>query len=126
MSILLSHVPYGKILQPKNVHNGAWKWAYNNVIYLCFSLPVCGQDYTALTGVITSPNYPDNYPHQRECTWTITAPEGNQILLNVTNFSLENHPNCNYDFLEIRYKNIYFMLFHKPETVRLSGYNSLL
>ncbi|XP_053408750.1 cubilin-like isoform X2 [Mercenaria mercenaria] len=63
---------------------------------------LCGSAYTDLTGVITSPNFPDGYPHQRECTWTITAPEGNQILINVTDFNLENHPNCNYDYLEIR------------------------
>ena len=66
----------------------------------CFT--VCGNDLIDTTGVITSPGFPDNYPHQRECTWTITAPEGNQILLNVTDFNLESHYNCQYDYLEIR------------------------
>ncbi|WAR06690.1 CUBN-like protein, partial [Mya arenaria] len=63
---------------------------------------LCGQALTDSTGIITSPNYPSNYPHQRDCTWTIAAPEGNQILLNFTMFSLETHPRCNFDFLEIR------------------------
>ncbi|KAK3106526.1 hypothetical protein FSP39_021900 [Pinctada imbricata] len=63
---------------------------------------LCGSDLTTTTGIITSPNYPSNYPHNRDCIWTITAPQGNQILLNVTEFALEFHPNCNYDYLEIR------------------------
>ncbi|XP_041372182.1 cubilin-like [Gigantopelta aegis] len=63
---------------------------------------LCGSTLTDLTGVITSPNYPGNYPHQRECVWIITVAMGNQILLNVTDFSMEFHTNCQYDYLEIR------------------------
>ncbi|XP_052697133.1 cubilin-like isoform X2 [Crassostrea angulata] len=63
---------------------------------------ICGAELTDSTGVITSPNYPNNYPHERECVWTITAQDGNQILLNVTDFRLESHASCAYDFLEIR------------------------
>ncbi|XP_061178089.1 cubilin-like [Saccostrea echinata] len=63
---------------------------------------ICGSELTDSTGVITSPNYPNNYPHERECVWTITASDGNQVLLNITDFVLENHANCQYDFLEIR------------------------
>ena len=72
----------------------------HNLPFFCSS--VCGQDLTSSTGMIMSPNFPNSYPHQRDCTWTITAPEGNQILLNFTDFALESHPNCNYDYLEIR------------------------
>jgi cubilin len=54
------------------------------------------------TGVISSPNYPENYPHLRECIWTIVIPEGHQIMLNVTDFKMEEHALCKYDFLEIR------------------------
>ncbi|XP_060075561.1 cubilin-like [Ylistrum balloti] len=63
---------------------------------------VCGRSLTTSTGVITSPNFPDNYPHQRDCIWTIVAPSNIQILLNVTDFQLESHTNCMFDFLEIR------------------------
>ncbi|XP_050407117.2 cubilin, partial [Patella vulgata] len=63
---------------------------------------LCGAALTDTFGVITSPNYPGNYPHQRECIWTISVPDGNQILLNVTDFLMESHVNCNYDYLEIR------------------------
>ncbi|XP_048237900.1 cubilin-like isoform X1 [Haliotis rufescens] len=63
---------------------------------------LCGAALTGMTGVVTSPNYPNNYPHQRECEWTITVPSGNQILLNFTDFAMEYHPNCNFDYVEIR------------------------
>ena len=41
-------------------------------------------------------------PVCRECEWTITAPQGQQVELNITSFDLENHTRCNYDYLEIR------------------------
>ena len=41
-------------------------------------------------------------PACRECEWTITAPQGQQVELNITSFDLENHTRCNYDYLEIR------------------------
>ena len=35
--------------------------------------PVCGEVYTAPVshGTITSPNYPNGYPHNRDCLWKI-------------------------------------------------------
>ncbi len=38
----------------------------------------------------------------RECVWTITVPAGRQIMLNVSQFSIEEHSACRYDYLEIR------------------------
>ena len=52
--------------------------------------------------MIESPNYPDAYPHSRACEWRITVPNGRQVLLNVTDFSIETHTDCAYDYLEIR------------------------
>ncbi|XP_064643493.1 cubilin-like [Lineus longissimus] len=63
---------------------------------------LCGGQLMTQTGEITSPNFPDNYPHLRECIWTIVIPEGHQIMLNVTDFQMEEHSLCKYDFLEIR------------------------
>jgi len=74
------------------------------LIFLISYIAVCGNTLTQPTGMITSPNYPSTYPHQRECEWTIIAPQGMQILLNVTDFAIERHFQCNYDYLEIRYK----------------------
>lgn len=61
---------------------------------------MCGGELTGSSGIITSPNYPLAYPRGRVCEWTIVAPSGQQILLNVTDFALE--PYCANDYLEIR------------------------
>ena len=79
---------------------------------------VCGAELTDSTGLITSPNYPNNYPHERECVWTIAAPDGNQVLLNVTDFLLESHASCAYDFLEIRYTTK-FLPQHQVKSVKV-------
>ena len=48
----------------------------------------------------------DNDTSSRDCKWSISVGSGQQILLNVTTFQLENHRDCRYDFLEIRYRYI--------------------
>ena len=62
----------------------------------------CGGTYTTDTGVLRSPGYPDPYPHSRTCEWVVRVQPGRQIRLNVTEFDLESHSNCNFDYLEIR------------------------
>nr|XP_027203677.1 uncharacterized protein LOC113797486 isoform X1 [Dermatophagoides pteronyssinus] len=50
-----------------------------------------------------SPNYPNNYPNDTECERVIQAPHGYQISIEFRDqFSLEDSPNCAYDYLEIR------------------------
>ncbi|KAJ8975810.1 hypothetical protein NQ317_013741, partial [Molorchus minor] len=69
------------------------------------SLPeskICGAPYYSSAGVIKSPGYPKEYPSNQQCTWTITVDPGKQILLNVTDFSIESYMGCRYDYLEIR------------------------
>ncbi|KAJ8936435.1 hypothetical protein NQ318_015581, partial [Aromia moschata] len=63
---------------------------------------VCGGNYFTSAGVIKSPKYPDEYPVNQECIWTITVQPSEQILLNVTDFDIEYFPSCRYDWLEIR------------------------
>ena len=38
---------------------------------------------------MTSPNYPDNYPNNAQCSWTITVGEGNTVGLEFLDFELE-------------------------------------
>lgn len=63
---------------------------------------VCGGIYFTSKGVLQSPNYPNNYPHNKDCQWIISVRTGQQIKLNVTDFSLEGGSRCLYDYLEIR------------------------
>ncbi|XP_054719322.1 cubilin-like [Uloborus diversus] len=66
------------------------------------SVPGCGGQIHRSSGVLRSPGYPNHYPHSASCIWLIHAPEGRQITLNVTDFNLELHSDCNFDYLEIR------------------------
>nr|XP_026694936.1 CUB and sushi domain-containing protein 1 isoform X2 [Ciona intestinalis] len=52
---------------------------------------------TSTSQLITSPNYPNNYPNNANCTWTITASDGMRIQLNLHRFKTER----NYDYLTI-------------------------
>ncbi|GFN89691.1 cubilin, partial [Plakobranchus ocellatus] len=62
----------------------------------------CGGVYNGPSGVITSPNYPNNYNDNDDCAWLIRAPEGMVIKVNVTDFEFERHSNCHYDFMMIQ------------------------
>ncbi|EDV28197.1 uncharacterized protein TRIADDRAFT_53561 [Trichoplax adhaerens] len=53
----------------------------------------CGGDLTSPTGVITSPNFPNQYPRGARCAWLITVPTGQQISLSFSNFSV-GFSNC--------------------------------
>ena len=55
-------------------------------------------------GIIESPNFPDPYPHNRNCTWTIQAPRGNNVSATFSHFQVEdpNHRgSCSYDYVEL-------------------------
>ena len=41
----------------------------------------CGGVLDAPMGIISSPNYPQNYDHNDACAWQIVAPEGTQIVV---------------------------------------------
>lgn len=62
---------------------------------------VCGGKFTAENGIISSPNYPNNYSSDRHCEYDIIAPEGFVIVLNVLDFDFEKHSVCEFDHLEI-------------------------
>ncbi len=44
-----------------------------------------------------SQNFPDPYPHNTDCTWSITVQEDRTVQLNFTQFDVEGHDTCNYD-----------------------------
>lgn len=63
--------------------------------------PGCGGELTGETGVVISPNYPNAYPPNVQCVWTITVPSTEVVTLNFTHLDMETHANCRYDFLEV-------------------------
>lgn len=57
----------------------------------------CGGILNGTSGTIQSPNYPSNYGNNNYCEWTITAPPGTNIVININAFNTE----ANYDRLFI-------------------------
>ncbi|XP_066263259.1 cubilin-like [Branchiostoma lanceolatum] len=56
----------------------------------------CGGNLTAPpVGIVTSPNYPNDYGNEENCDWTLTVPEGNIVRLTFDSFVTE----VDYDFL---------------------------
>ncbi|KAI4899114.1 hypothetical protein NFI96_028562 [Prochilodus magdalenae] len=49
----------------------------------------CGRDLTNSRGEFFSPQYPNNYPNNADCTWRLLASEGQGIYLNFTFTDLE-------------------------------------
>lgn len=65
---------------------------------------LCTRKLTGHSGVIESPNFPDNYPHHSDCTWTIDVPPGNKLGIEFSHFALEEPAfgdHCDYDHMEI-------------------------
>jgi len=61
---------------------------------------VCGGVLTGPEGNLTSPNYPNPYPHNAYCVWNITVPSGD-ITLTVTELDVESCSSNDYDFLKV-------------------------
>ena len=46
--------------------------------------------------IITTPNFPDNYPNDVDMTWLIKYPPGERIKINFTEFKLEKRLKSDY------------------------------
>lgn len=64
------------------------------IVYL-----VCGGKFENDNGFIMSPWYPNHYEDSKTCAYDIEAPLGKAIVLNFTDFDIEN--DCDFDSLTI-------------------------
>uniref|UniRef100_A0A6P4EJQ7 Cubilin n=1 Tax=Drosophila rhopaloa TaxID=1041015 RepID=A0A6P4EJQ7_DRORH len=62
----------------------------------------CGGNITSARGSLSSPNYPDSYPSNIECVWSIEARPGNALEINFEAMDIVRSEHCNEDFLELR------------------------
>lgn len=53
------------------------------------------------SGEFASYGFPNLYPNDAKCTWTITAPPGYLIQLTFNSFNLEPSQNCKKDFVKV-------------------------
>ena len=70
----------------------------------------CNRTIFADSGVIESPNFPNDYPNNLNCSWTVFVNQGNKINMEFSHFYFENAMQyhnetgahvCNFDYLEI-------------------------
>ncbi|KAK1336575.1 hypothetical protein QTO34_002608 [Cnephaeus nilssonii] len=67
----------------------------------------CSKNFTSPNGTIESPGFPEKYPHNLDCTFTILAKPKMEIVLQFLTFDLEHDPlqvgegDCKYDWLDI-------------------------
>lgn len=54
-------------------------------------------------GVVESLNFPNSYPSNSQCSWTIQSYSGNNVNYTFTAFDLEStSSSCSYDYLKVR------------------------
>ena len=79
------------------------------LITLVYFLTTACQGITLLrgySGVLSSPNYPQNYPPNSNCVWKISSPPGTKfVVFHFQDFHLEGSSTCSYDYIEIRNGN---------------------
>ena len=63
------------------------------------------------SNVVKSPNYPENYDNKKHVNVTLEVASGSIIELSFTDFDIEPHTNCSYDYVQVflfKAKNIRF------------------
>ena len=69
---------------------------------------VCGGNLEEDHGIIQSPGYPGNYPHNRDCVWTVSTTPGRTITFSLGQVNIEHHSNCSYDYLFVSQNFLFF------------------
>ena len=62
---------------------------------------VCGRNYSNSSGSLSSPLFPNFYPHNVDCSYLISQPPDSFINLNITQIDLNCH-SMGSDYLELR------------------------
>ncbi|KAG9263173.1 procollagen C-endopeptidase enhancer 2-like [Astyanax mexicanus] len=61
----------------------------------------CGGHLDGDSGFVGSEGFPSFYKPDSKCTWYITVPEGNVVMLSFRVFDLEADPLCRYDYVDV-------------------------
>ena len=71
-------------------------------VEFCKNVGESGSNFTTINGLLTSPSYPDNYPSDTDCSYTISQPTGTYLNLTFRMFDLDSCFKTVHDYLEIR------------------------
>ena len=63
---------------------------------------MCGGNYTAISGLITTPGYPSFYPRMSDCIYLISQPAAKYINLTIVNIDTDCDHAMGPDYIEIR------------------------
>uniref|UniRef100_A0A4W3J1X0 CUB domain containing protein 2 n=1 Tax=Callorhinchus milii TaxID=7868 RepID=A0A4W3J1X0_CALMI len=66
-----------------------------------YSKDVCGGVLTGLSGLLSSPQYPDNYPNNAECRWVMQVSNSTVVSLVFYDFQLEKSEDCSFDYVSL-------------------------
>ncbi|XP_035289766.1 procollagen C-endopeptidase enhancer a [Anguilla anguilla] len=69
----------------------------------------CGGHFVTDSGFVGSEGFPSYYKPDSKCTWYITVPEGNVVMLSFRIFDLEADPLCRYDYVDVYNGHSYTM-----------------
>ncbi|KAJ8342122.1 hypothetical protein SKAU_G00320500 [Synaphobranchus kaupii] len=70
---------------------------------------LCGGHLVSDSGFVGSEGFPSYYKPDSKCTWYITVPEGNVVMLSFRIFDLEADPLCRYDYVDVYNGHSYTM-----------------
>ncbi|XP_015260854.1 PREDICTED: cubilin-like, partial [Cyprinodon variegatus] len=73
-----------------------------NGLSFSFQIANCSRVYEQEYGYLSSPGWPDIYPHNMDCIIILKAPQNNSISFFFNDFDVESHNSCDFDYLEIR------------------------
>ncbi|CAN9502742.1 unnamed protein product [Ophioblennius macclurei] len=62
---------------------------------------MCGGVLTGLSGVISSPGYPQEYSNNADCSWAVHVSNVSVVTLVFLDFQLENNEGCNFDYVAL-------------------------
>uniref|UniRef100_A0A1I8NWD8 Cubilin n=2 Tax=Stomoxys calcitrans TaxID=35570 RepID=A0A1I8NWD8_STOCA len=60
----------------------------------------CGGILNSKNGIITSPNYPNSYPANSDCEWTIEVADHHSIIFTMEEMEIEDFYDCEMDYVE--------------------------
>ncbi|XP_072008929.1 uncharacterized protein [Engystomops pustulosus] len=61
----------------------------------------CGGWFKTLSGQFHSPGFPQSYEKDMKCIWVIEVPLGYHVVLEFVSLVLEEHRNCEYDYVMV-------------------------
>ncbi|MEQ2310269.1 hypothetical protein AMECASPLE_007121, partial [Ameca splendens] len=71
-------------------------------LYFEASVEACGGELNAQSGTITSPNYPNLYPHSRVCRWELVVTPNRRVTLTINDLRLEDSgTSCVFDYIDV-------------------------